>query len=97
MHLPAKLEPVYTNFALITHSASEIIIDWAQVMPRMPQAQVRARIVMTPINAKLVLRALEEHLARYEAQYGEIQIPEGTTLADRLFSRASGPSPDNEE
>lgn len=85
VHLPANLEPTYANFAMITNSASEIVIDFAQVMPRLPQANVRARIVMTPLNAKLLLRALGEHLARYEAQYGEIHVPEGTSLADQLF------------
>ncbi len=85
VQLPADLEPVYANFAMITHSASEIVIDLAQVMPQVPQARVRARVVMTPLNAKLLLRALGEHLARYEAQHGEIIIPEGPTLADKLF------------
>ena len=58
VQLPANLDPVYASFALITNSASEIVIDFAQLMPQMPQARVRARIVMTPMNAKLVLRAL---------------------------------------
>jgi hypothetical protein len=85
VHLSANLEPTYSNFALITNSSSEIVIDFAQIMPQMPQASVRARIVMTPHNAKLLHRALGEHLSRFEAQFGEIHIPEGTSLADRLF------------
>ncbi len=97
LHLPANLEPVYTNFALITHSPSEIIMDCAQIMPRIPQANVRARLVMTPLNAKLVHRALGEHLARFESQYGEIQVPEGTTLADQLFRGGAAETPDDEE
>lgn len=92
VHLPAKLEPTYANFALITNSSSEIVIDFAQIMPQMPQASVRARIVMTPHNAKLLHRALGEHLGRFEAQYGEIDIPEGTSLADRLFRGSSDES-----
>jgi hypothetical protein len=85
IHLPANLEPTYANFALITHSPSEIILDLAQVMPQLPQARVVARVVMTPMNAKLLLRALGEHIGRFEAQYGEIVVPESSTLADRLF------------
>lgn len=91
VHLPAELNPVYTNFAVITHSPSEVVLDLAQVMPQTPQARVQARVVMTPLNAKLLLRALRDNLARYEAQYGEVVIPEGTSLAEHLFR---GPAPD---
>jgi hypothetical protein len=93
VELPASIEPIYANFALITHSPSEIIMDFAQLMPQLPQARVRARLVMTPLNAKLLLRALNEHLARFEQQYGEIIIPEGSSLADKLFRGASSDSP----
>jgi hypothetical protein len=90
IELPANIEPIYANFALITHSPSEIIMDFAQLMPQLPQARVRARLVMTPLTAKLLLRALNEHLARFEQQHGEIVIPEGSSLADRLFRGTSG-------
>ncbi|HMK09763.1 MAG TPA: DUF3467 domain-containing protein [Anaerolineales bacterium] len=85
IHLPADLEPIYSNFAMITNSPSEIVVDFAQIMPQVPQARVRSRVVMTPLNAKLVLRALTEHLARYEAHYGEILVPPGGSLAEQLF------------
>ena len=85
IHLPANLEPAYSNFAVITNSASEIVIDFAQIMPRTPQARVKARIVMTPSNAKLVYRALGEHIERFETQYGEIKLPDKISLADQLF------------
>ena len=65
VHLPAGLEPIYSNFALITNSPSEIVVDFAQIMPQVTQARIRARVVMTPLNAKLVLKALTDHLARY--------------------------------
>ena len=98
VHLPGGLEPLYVNFALISNSASEIVIDLAQIMPQVPQARVRARAVMTPLNAKLFLRALGEHLARFEDQFGEIQIPEGTSLADQLFrSSSADDSPSGED
>jgi hypothetical protein len=54
--LPADLQTTYSNFAVITHSASEIVIDLAQVMPQVPEARVQARILMTPLNAKLFAR-----------------------------------------
>ena len=83
--VPADLEPTYSNFAMVTNSASEIVLDFAQVMPRVPRAKVKARVVMTGLNAKLFLRALGDHLARYESQFGEIRLPEGPHLADNLF------------
>jgi hypothetical protein len=83
LELPPNLEPVYTNFAIITHSPSEIVIDHARVMPNTPKSKIVARIILTPMNAKLFLRALTDNLAKYEAQYGEIIVPTG--LADQLF------------
>ena len=82
VELPANLEPVYTNMAVLTHSPSEVYIDFARAMPNM-KARVQTRVVMTPLNAKLLLRALTENLAKFEAQYGEIVVP--THLADHLF------------
>jgi hypothetical protein len=83
IEIPGNLEAVYSNFALITHSPSEMVVDFARLLPNMPKARVYARIVMTPMNAKLLLRALGENLSRYEAQYGEIIVPSG--LAEQLF------------
>ena len=75
IELPADLEPTYANFALISHTPSEVIIDLAQMLPNQPQVRVRSRVVMTPLNAKLMLRALQENLGKYEASYGEVQVP----------------------
>jgi hypothetical protein len=97
VELPSGLEPVYVNFALITHSPSEIIVDCAQMMPQVMQAKIKTRLVLTPLNAKLLLRALGEHLGRFEAQHGEIKVPESSTLADQLFRGWSPDSPDQEK
>jgi len=83
LELPANLDATYANFAIITHSPSEIVIDYARVMPNTPKSKIVARIVLTPMNAKLLLRALGDNLSKYEAQYGEIIVPTG--LADQLF------------
>jgi hypothetical protein len=76
IELPADLEATYANFALITHSPSELIVDFARALPNMPKAKVYARIVMTPMNAKLLHKALAENLGKYEERYGEIKTPE---------------------
>jgi hypothetical protein len=76
VELPASLDAVYSNFALITHSPSEMIIDFARVLPNVPKAKVYARIVMTPMNAKLLHKALGENLTKFEEKYGEIKAPD---------------------
>lgn len=76
VELPANLESIYSNFALITHSPSEIVIDFARMLPNVPKAKVYARILMTPMNAKLLHKALGENLGKFEEQYGEIKTPE---------------------
>lgn len=96
VQIPANLEPTYANFALITHSRSEIVIDFAQVLPQVPQARVKSRVVLTALNAKLLLQALGEHINRFEQQHGEISLPEGSSLADQLF-RPTSPDDSTEE
>lgn len=80
LELPGNLEATYANLALINQSASEIIIDFARVMPNMTKSRIYSRIVMTPLNAKLLHRALGDSLTKYEAKYGEITIPENIVI-----------------
>ena len=90
IEVPADLDATYANFALITHTASEIIIDFARVLPNAPKSKVHARIISTPMHAKLLLRALGENLKKFEAQFGEIKLPaEGDSLVQQFF----GPNP----
>lgn len=76
IQVPEDLEAIYSNFAVITHSASEILIDFARLLPNSPKGKVYSRIVMTPMNAKLLQRALSTNLEKYEAQFGEVKIPD---------------------
>ena len=69
------------------------IPDFAHLLPGEAKAKIGARILMSPISARLLHRALGENLARYEAAYGTIQIPLNTTLADNLF-RPHQPPPE---
>ncbi len=78
IELPADLEAVYSNLAIINHSPSEVVVDFARLLPNVPKARVHARIVMTPLNAKLLLQALQDNLGKYEEQYGEIRMPSGS-------------------
>jgi len=76
LEMPDTLEAVYANLAVITHSPSEIILDFARLLPNIPKGKVYARVIMTPMNAKLLLRALQTNLGRYEEQFGEIKTPD---------------------
>lgn len=74
VELPNDLHATYANFAIISHSPTEVVIDFAQLLPGTPKARVQARILLTPTNAKLLLRALADNLAKYERRFGEITI-----------------------
>jgi len=94
IEVPPDLDAIYANLALITHTASEIIIDFARVLPNTPKAKVYARIINTPMHAKLLLRALSENLEKYEAQFGEIKLPaDGEGLAQQFFGAIKPPHP----
>jgi len=69
-----EAEGIYANLAMITHSPTEIVIDFARVMPRSPKARVLARIIMTPMHAKLLHNALSDNLKKFESQFGEIKV-----------------------
>ncbi|GAB4547955.1 MAG: hypothetical protein Fur002_24430 [Anaerolineales bacterium] len=85
LELPAELEIVYANLARIAHSPADIVLDFAHLLPGEPRAKIRSRVVMTPLSAKLLVRALTENIARYEAAFGEIPLPTSNSLADNLF------------
>ncbi len=64
----------YANLAIISHSSSEFIVDFAAVMPGLPKARVRSRIILTPEHAKRLLLTLQENVTRYESIQGKIDI-----------------------
>lgn len=68
-------EGVYTNLAMITHSNAEFIIDFIKMMPGVPKAKVKSRVVLTPQHAKRLLRALQDNIGKYESIHGEIKEP----------------------
>jgi len=75
IEIPAQLDAIYSNFAMINHTPSEVIIDFAQILPGVPRAKVQARVLLTPVNAKALHHALGENLAHYEQQFGPINMP----------------------
>jgi len=85
LDVPADFPIEYANLVRIAHSPSEIVFDFAQLLPGGMPARMQSRIIMSPLAAKLFHRALTENLGKFEASYGEITIPSGSTLADQLF------------
>lgn len=65
---------IYSNLAVINHSSSEFILDYIRVMPGVPQAEVKTRVIMTPEHAKRFLNALQDNIEKYEKAYGEIEV-----------------------
>ena len=76
---------VYTNLAIITHSPSEFVCDFIQMMPGVPKGKVRSRIIMTPQNAKRLLNALKENVDKYEQQFGKIKDSETPPMPPMNF------------
>lgn len=70
-------EGIYSNLAVISHSSSEFITDFVRVMPGVPKAPVKSRIIMTPENAKRLMKALQENIGKYEKHFGEIKEHRG--------------------
>lgn len=66
-------EGTYSNLALITHSQSEFVVDFIRLMPGVPKARVKSRVVMSPQNAKRLMKALAENVSKYEAANGVIK------------------------
>ena len=67
---------IYTNLALITHSETELLIDFLFLQPQTPKTKVLARLITSPVHAKRFLAALQDNVAKYEARFGTINAGE---------------------
>ena len=68
-----QADGIYANLAMISHSHSEFIIDFIKMMPGMPKAKVKSRIILTPQHAKRLSKALQENIKRFENAHGKIR------------------------
>src|SRR4030042_2706001 len=91
LEVPPDLRTEYANVVRIAHSPSELVFDFAHLLPGVTPARVCTRVVMSPLGAKLLQRALAENLSRYEAAFGGVKIPGENTLADFLFHPPAPP------
>ncbi len=93
LEAPPGLETAYANLARISHSPADLVMDFAHALPGEAKAIIKARLLMSPLSAKLFYRALGENLARYEAAFGEIVVPVNSSLAEHLFRPHQPPEP----
>jgi len=69
----------YVNFAIVTHSPAEFVMDYIRVLPGMSKSKVKSRIIMAPMHAKTLMMALQDNIKKYENKFGEIKHPKGAT------------------
>ena len=83
---------IYSNLAIISHSSSEFVVDFVRMMPGIPKASVKSRIILTPEHAKRLLLALQDNIAKYEAIQGTIKLGEipGTPVMPMGFGNKPG-------
>ncbi len=85
IEFPKEMAGVYSNVAFITHTQTEVILDFALVLPHAPKGRVLSRVIMSPARAKMLQLALAQNLANFERQFGEIKLAQNPNLADELF------------
>ena len=72
---PEVAEGTYANLAIITHSSAEVVMDFIRVLPGVPKANVKSRIILAPEHAKRLLFALQDNIIKYEQNFGKINLP----------------------
>lgn len=74
----------YSNLAIITHSPTEFVVDFVRLMPGVPKAKVKSRIILTPQHAKRLMKALKDNIGKYESVHGPIKDVDGPGLPMNL-------------
>jgi hypothetical protein len=92
IELPENVaDGIYSNLAVISHSNSEFIIDFIRILPGVPNAKVKSRILLTPQHVKRLFKALQDNIGKFESQYGKIIYDEGFEGVPINFG---GPTPE---
>jgi hypothetical protein len=79
-------EGTYSNLAIISHSNSEFVVDFVRLVPNVPNAKVKSRVILTPVHAKKLLQALTDNVNKFEAQFGEIDANKGGNVPPFNFN-----------
>ena len=91
--VPPGLEADYSNVVRISHSPSELVFDFGNILSGESEVHIKARVMMSPLSAKLLQKALADNLNKFETVFGEIKLPPGKSLADDLFRSLQPPEP----
>jgi len=87
IELPEEVaEGTYSNLAIISHSNSEFVIDFVRLLPNVPKAKVKSRIILTPQHAKRLLKALTDNVNKFEGQHGTISEPDQPKMPPMSFN-----------
>lgn len=87
---PEIASGVYSNFALISHSHSDFVLDFARILPGMPKPEVCSRVILAPEHARRLLMALQENVLKYEREFGKIEIPSQESRTISPFGNSGG-------
>lgn len=79
-------EGTYSNLAIISHSNMEFVLDFVRMVPNVPKAKVKSRVILSPEHAKRFAKALLENIQRFEAQHGEIKAGNNPTMPPMSFN-----------
>ena len=82
---PSDLDASYANLARITHTPSEFVFDFAQILPGLKAPKFLSRILLSPLSAKLIYKALGDNLAKFDAEREETSSHGRNSLAESLF------------
>ena len=82
---PDVADGTYANFAVISHSPSEFVLDFVCILPGLPKAQVKSRIILTPEHTKRLMGALQDNILKYEATHGKVKFNEATMTLPMSF------------
>jgi hypothetical protein len=83
-------EGIYSNLAVISHSNAEFVVDFILLVPNVPKAKVKSRIILTPQHAKRLLSAMADNVKRYESQFGEITDPNANNYIPSMHFTTRG-------
>lgn len=82
----------YSNLAVITHSSSEFVVDFVRIMPGIPKADVKSRIILTPEHAKRLMLALQDNIRKFESLHGPIKVEENHGPQGNVMPMGFGPT-----
>ena len=87
IELPEDIaEGIYSNLAIISHSNAEFVVDFIRMMPNIPKAKVKSRVILTPQHAKRLLKELNDNIKKFEGQFGIIEEDDQGAMQNLNFN-----------